>query len=88
MRQLQLFIGKIYKCSINPITNPNPIFSHQHVTVYIPSHTTNICIQLFTNYIISNVLFLLNYIHFYLYEIIIRPMTASKREVMTMFVGH
>jgi hypothetical protein len=28
----------IYKHSINPITNPNPVSSHQHVTI----HTCNI----------------------------------------------
>jgi hypothetical protein len=25
----------IYRCSVNPITNPNPVSSHYHVTVWV-----------------------------------------------------
>jgi hypothetical protein len=30
VRLLQLLVVTICKCSINPITNPNPIYSHTH----------------------------------------------------------
>jgi hypothetical protein len=31
---LKLFIVMSYKCSINPVNNPNPVSSHKHVTIY------------------------------------------------------
>jgi hypothetical protein len=33
VRALQLHVGTCYKCSINPINNPNPVCSHEHMTV-------------------------------------------------------
>jgi ribosomal protein L37AE/L43A len=27
---LQLLVVMVWKCSVNPITNPNPVYSHTH----------------------------------------------------------
>jgi hypothetical protein len=33
VRLLQLFVVMSYKCSVNPIINPNSVTNHRHVTV-------------------------------------------------------
>jgi hypothetical protein len=39
VRALYSFVVTIYKCSVNPITNPNPVDSHKHVVILnIPSN--------------------------------------------------
>jgi hypothetical protein len=37
VRALELHVVTIYKCSINPIINPNPWSSHEHVAICILS---------------------------------------------------
>jgi hypothetical protein len=41
---LYLTVITIYKCSINPITNSNPVASHYHMTMLITSALLNILV--------------------------------------------
>jgi hypothetical protein len=34
VRLLELLVVTSYKCSVNPIINPNPVSSHYIVTIY------------------------------------------------------
>jgi hypothetical protein len=33
--------SRVYKWSINPFTNPNPVYSHTHVTIYLKFFPNN-----------------------------------------------
>jgi hypothetical protein len=44
--QLLVVISCVYKCSLNPITNPNPTYSHTHtcdIILLVPVDLTLLC---------------------------------------------
>jgi hypothetical protein len=76
VRALQLLVVMIYKCSINPVTNPNPESSHYHMTL--------LCLEFYIN--LGNIV---NYIESLsrrlraFENMVLRRMCGSRREEVT-----